>query len=264
MARPMHPRPIGGPSAKRRKVCKPATAAAAANGSADGAAAAANGSDGTAVAFIPTVQCLGDIPTVQCLDGPMLVDNAHLAAMTSSSGDIPRVLFHLLQIRTGEFKAETSGSVDLRCYEIKRAHLSNIIAFVRCGVLPTKTNFAQSRFRGTIDPVKEMKQAFERLGGWDRFDSAYLKYQKEQKLKDDLFMENPQIPSQDTLGLFDWREPHVGNYTSSEGWSHTGRYTDSQTNGRKYWKRKRRDGNEGNFEVKYCQFIGLKNKIVGA
>lgn len=256
---------IKGPSAKRRKISATA-AAAGSDGSddTDGAAAAAKGS-GAPAAFIPNAQCFDDdMLTVQCLDGLMLVDTARLAAMTSSSDDIPRILFRLLRIRTGGFKAEKGGIVDLSCYEIKREHLSNIIAFIRCGVLPTKTNFAQYRFRGTIDHVKEMKHAFERLGGWDRFDSAYLKYQKEQKLKDDLFMENPQIPSQDTLGLFIWREPYTGNYTSSEGWSHTVRYTDSQSHGRKYWKRQRRDGNEGNFEVKYRQFIGLKNEVVGA
>ena len=231
------------PIAKRRKI------------SATAAVAGSDGSDGAAAAFIPTVQG-DDILTVQCLDGFMLVDNRRLAAMTSSSDDIPRVLFHLLQIRTGGFKAETSGSVDLRCYEIKRKHLSNIIVFIRTDVLPSYP-----------EKVEEMQQVFERLGGWDRFDSAYLKYQKEQKLKDVLSMENPQIPSQDTLGLYFWHEPHTklcGTWDSRYLWSHTSEYVDSQTHGRKYWKRKRRDGNDGNFEIKYRQFIGLKNEVVGA
>lgn len=239
---------IKGPSAKRRKIS--ATAAAAGSDGSDGAAAAANGSDGSdgaAAAFVPTVQCLGDdILTVQCLDGFMLVDNARLAAMTSSSDDIPRVLFHLLQIRTGGFKAETSGSVDLRCYGIKREHLSNIIAFIRTGVLPLCYP----------EKVEEMQQAFERLGGWDRFDSIYLKRQNDAN-KHILRMKNPQTSGEDILSLFYWCPPNrrPRSYVSSSDpnqWEETAQYTHSTLEGRVYWKRRRKAGDAGDFEVKYC------------
>lgn len=192
--------------------------------------------------------------TIHCKHGKrVIVDSRELfEKATKHEGEPPRALFRLLGVGEG-FAKRDSSHVDFSDYDISAGDMQSIVDFIRTGVFPALAPEACVPFA----------QAFNALGGWDHLDIKLLERRALQDaLQDannalqDTNKRNPQSPEEDVYDCFEWRTVRLGNICEP-GFSRTcslicGSYT---------YARKRRDGPEGDYDMKHLRAVTTKRAV---
>ena len=190
--------------------------------------------------------------TIHCKHGKqVIVDPRELFEKATKHGvEPPSALFHLLGVGEG-FAKRDSSHIDFGVYDISASDMQSIIDFIRTGILPALAPKACVPFA----------RAFNALGGWDHLDIKLLERRALQEALQDANnallekMRNPQSPEEDAYDCFEWIILRLGELNS--GFS----CTSKKISGSFTYARKRRDGPEGDYDMKHLRAVTTKRAV---